>query len=84
MGVLLFLRPSRLSDRVGIPQSIRIDFAVVKHCPHFVLKVFDGFQLLVHLQTTKKKGSTHASLSSCKQSGAGKLRGDPLNALNRS
>ena len=37
MGVLLFPRPSRSSDRVGISRSIRIHFAVVKHCPHIEL-----------------------------------------------
>jgi len=44
-----------LSDGVWIFLSIRIHFALVKHCPHIELIVFDGFQLLVHLQTTKKR-----------------------------
>jgi hypothetical protein len=41
MGVLLFPRPSRLSDHVGISQSICTHFAMAGHCPHIVLKVFD-------------------------------------------
>src|SRR5215469_277352 len=64
MGVLLFPRPSRSSDHVGISRSIRIHFAVVKLCPHIELIVFDVFQLLLHLQTTKN-GSRHAVLPSC-------------------
>ena len=66
MGVLLFPRPSSSSDHVGISRSIRVHFAVVKHCPHIVLKVFYGFQLLVHFQTTKI-GSRHAVLPWCTQ-----------------
>jgi hypothetical protein len=37
---------------------------MVKHCPHIVLKAFDGFELLVHLQTThiQKKKKDHGAL----------------------
>ena len=70
MGVLLFPRPSGSSDRVGISRSIRINFAVVKHCPHIGLKVFDGFQLLVHLQTTKKRITPRCSSLVHTESGA--------------
>jgi len=42
-----------------VSRSIHIHFAMVKHCPHIELIVFDGFQLLLHLQTTK---TDHATL----------------------
>ena len=58
------------SDRVGISRSFRTHFAVVKHCPHIVLKIFYGFQLLVHLQTTKKRITPRCSSLLHTESGA--------------
>jgi len=43
---------------------------VAKHCPHIELIVFDGFQLLVHLQTTKKRIAPRCSSLVHTESGA--------------
>lgn len=37
----------------GTGQSIHTHYALVKHCSHIMLKVYDGFLPLVHLQPPK-------------------------------
>jgi hypothetical protein len=43
-----------------------VDTVAAKHCFHIVLKVFDWFRPLIHLQTTKN-GSLNAALPWCKR-----------------
>jgi hypothetical protein len=51
-------------------QSIHTYYAAAKHCSHIMLKVFDGFLPLIHLQPTKIR-SLHAVLLWCHGKGTG-------------
>jgi hypothetical protein len=64
MGVLIVLRHWHLCDWFWAWLSICAHFAAMKQCFHIVLKVCDGFLLLVHIQPTKIT-SLHAALLWC-------------------